>query len=130
MTPLWRNPKLYGLVGLILVAAPTLFYFFGGIPGTSVTETVYANGTRTTVTETVSTGAFNPMLLIFVIGAAAAAFGCYRSTLLAWTGSLFVLIFSILAMFSIGLLTLPGALFLITGAVFRTVSERQCLSTV
>ena len=124
-TPLWRNPRLYGLLGLILVAAPTLYLFFAGIPGTSVTETEYANGSRTIVTETVRTGAFNPFPLIFVISAAVAAFGCYRSTLLAWAGSLFVLAFSILAMFSIGLLTLPSSLFLITGAAFKTAGERS-----
>lgn len=119
--PLWRNPKLYGLLGFILVAAPSLFFFFMGMPGTSVTETEYAGGNRTIVTETVWIGAFNPFFLVFVIGAAASAWGCYRSKLLAWVGSLFVLGFSILAMFSIGILTLPGALLLITGAAFKTV---------
>ncbi|CAG0993105.1 MAG: hypothetical protein MPEBLZ_02961 [Candidatus Methanoperedens nitroreducens] len=42
VAPLWRNPTLYGLLGLILVAAsPTLYFFFAGIPGTRVTETEY-----------------------------------------------------------------------------------------
>ncbi len=72
-TPLWRNPKLYGLLGFILVAAPSLFFFFAGMPGTQVTETEYAGGNRTIVTETVWIGAFNPFLLVFVIGAGAAA---------------------------------------------------------
>ncbi len=120
ITPLWRNPKLYGLLGFILVAAPSLFSFFMGMPGTQVTATEYAGGNRTVVTETVWRGAFNPFLLLFVIGAAVAAWGCYRSKLLAWAGSLFVLAFSILAMFSIGLLTLPGAVLLVTGAAFKT----------
>ncbi len=123
--PPWRDPKLYGLLGLILVASPTLFFFFGGFPGTRVSETEYANGSRTIVTETVSEGAFNPMLLIFVIGAAAAGFGCYRSTLMAWTGSLFVLAFSILAMFSIGLLILPGAILLLIGAAFKAANKTE-----
>lgn len=122
--PLWRNPKLYGLLGFILVAAPSLFFFFMGMPGTQVTETEYASGNRTVVTETVWLGAFNPFLLLFVIGAAVAAWGCYRSKLMAWVGSLFILVYSVLAMFSIGLLTLPGALLLITGAAFKTVCER------
>ncbi len=122
-TPLWRNPKLYGLLGFILVAGPTLFFFFAGIPGTQVSETEYANGNRTTVAQTVWIDAFNPFLLIFVIGAGAASWGCYRSTLMAWAGSLFVLAFSILAGFSIGLLTLPGAVLLLTGAALRTVNR-------
>lgn len=122
--PLWRNPKLYGLLGFILVVAPSLFFFFMGMPGTQVTETEYASGNRTVVTETVWLGAFNPFLLLFVIGAAVAAWGCYRSKLMAWVGSLFILVYSVLAMFSIGLLTLPGALLLITGAAFKTVCER------
>lgn len=123
-SPLWRNPKLYGLLGFVLVAAPSLFFFFLGMPGTSVTETEYANGSRTVVTETVWMGAFNPFLLSFVIGAAVAAWGCYRSTRMAWVGSLFVLAYSVLAMFSIGLLTLPGAVLLVIGAVFKTAGER------
>jgi hypothetical protein len=68
--PLWRNPKLYGWLGFVLVAAPSLFFFFMGMPGTSVTETEYANGNKAVVTETVWMGAFNPFLLSFVIGAA------------------------------------------------------------
>ena len=123
--PLWRNPKLYGLLGFILVAAPSLFFFFAGMPGTQVSTTEYAGGNRTIVTETVWMGAFNPFLLLFVIGAAIAAWGCYRNTPLAWAGSLFVLAFSILAMFSIGLLTLPGAILLLTGAAFKTVNKNS-----
>ena len=122
-TPLWRNPELYGLLGFILVAAPSLFFFFAGMPGTQVTETEYAGGNRTVVTETVWIGAFNPFLLVFVIGAGIAAWGCYRSTPMAWAGSLFVLAFSILAMFSIGLLTLPGSVLLLIGAGFKTASK-------
>ncbi len=121
--PLWRNPKLYGLLGLILVAAPSLFFFFAGIPGTQVTETEIPGGNRTTVTETVWIDAYNPFPLIFVIGAAVALFGCHRSTLMAWTGSLFVLAFSILAMFSIGLLILPGAVLLLIGAGFKSANK-------
>jgi hypothetical protein len=122
-SPFWRNPKLYGLLGFILVAAPSLFFFFMGMPGTSVTETEYADGNRTVATETVWLGAFNPFLLNFVIGAAVAAWGCYRSKLMAWAGSLFVLAFSILAMFSIGLLLLPGAMLFLIGAVFKTFNK-------
>lgn len=125
-TPLWHNPKAYGfLLGFILVAGPTLFFFFAGTPGTQVTETEIAGGNRTIVTETVWIGAFNPFLLVFVIGAAVAAWGCYRSTLMAWAGSLFVLAFSILAMFSIGLLIFPGAVLLLAGAAFKTVNKNR-----
>ncbi len=119
-TPLWRNPKLYGLLGLILVAAPTLLFFIAGMPYSRVTPTEV--GSREySVTETVWQGAFNPVSLYFVIGAAVAAWGCYRNTLIAWVGSLFVLILSILLLFSIGLLTLPGALLLVAGAVLKTI---------
>lgn len=123
--PLWRNPKLYGLLGFILVAAPSLFFFFMGMPGTQVTVTEYAGGNKTVVTETVWMGAFNPFLLSFVIGAAVAAWGCYRSKLLAWVGSLFVLAFSILTIFSAGLITLPGAVLLLAGAIFKTVNKNE-----
>ncbi|MCZ7384941.1 MAG: hypothetical protein O8C63_09370 [Candidatus Methanoperedens sp.] len=122
-TPLWRNPKLYGLLGLILVAGPTLFFFFAGMPGTQVSETEYAGGNRTTVTATVWIEAYNPFPLVFVIGAAVAAWGCYRGTRMAWAGSLFVLAFSILAMFSIGLLIFPGAVLFLIGAAFRTINK-------
>ncbi len=118
-TPIWRNPKAYGLLGLILVAVPTLLFFIAWMPYSRVTPTEI--GSREySVTETVWEGAFNPFFLYFVIGASAAAWGCYRSKLMAWAGSLFVIAFSILAMFSIGLLTLPGAVLLLAGAALKT----------
>lgn len=123
ITSFLQNPVIYGILGFILVAAPSLFFFFAGFPGTSVSETWNRTEdgiNKTTVTETVWTGAFNPHLLIFVIGAAIAAWGCYRSTPMAWIGSLFVLAYSILALFSIGILLLPGAIILLTGAVFKS----------
>jgi len=120
----WRDPVFYGSLGFILVSVPCLYYFFMGIPGTSVSEIVYANGNRTVVVETVRTGAFNPFLLIFVIGATVAALGCYRNTLMAWAGSIFVLFYSILAGFSIGLLLLPGALLLIIGTALKTINKK------
>ena len=119
-----QNPMIYGMIGFILVAAPCLYFFFTGFPGTSVTETVTQTETginRTIVTETVRVGAFNPFLLIFVIGAAIAAWGCYRSTSMAWIGSLFLLAYSILAIFSIGMLILPGVLFLLAGTLFKSI---------
>jgi hypothetical protein len=121
--PLWRNPKLYGILGFVLVTAPSLFFFIMGIPGTSVTETEYSGGNNTIVTETVWMGAYNPFLLIFVISAAVAAWGCYQNKLMALVGSLFVLAYSILTMFSIGLFTLPGAMFLIVGAALMTLGK-------
>lgn len=127
ITSFLQDPVIYGMSGFILVAAPCLYIFFAGIPMTGVSETVTQTETginRTIVTETVRMGAFNPFLLIFVIGAAIAAWGCYRSTPLAWIGSLFVLAYSILAMFTIGILILPGAIFLLTGAVFRTIRSK------
>ncbi len=121
--PLWRNPKLYGLLGFILVSSPPLFFFFMGVPGTSVTVTEYAGGNQTVVTETLWTGAFNPFLLISVIGAVVAVWGCYRNKHMAWVGSLFVFAYSILAVFSIGLLIMPGAVLLIVGASIKTFSK-------
>jgi hypothetical protein len=94
-----------------------------GIPGTMVTETESTDGNRTVIVETVRHGAFNPFLLIFVIGAAVAAWGCHRNTLMAWTGSIFVLIYSILAVFSIGMLIFPGALLLIIGSSLKTLNK-------
>ncbi|VVB89302.1 Uncharacterised protein [uncultured archaeon] len=121
ITEFLRNPVTYGILGLMLVAVPMLFFFFAGLPYTGGGETQYANGSKTVFTGTVWMGAFNPVFLIFIFGAAVAAWGCYRNTLMACTGSLFVLALSILAMFSIGILLLPGAIFLLTGAVFRTI---------
>ncbi len=82
ITSFLQNPVIYGMIGFILVAAPCLYFFFTGFPMTGVSETVTRTETginRTTVTETVRIGAFNPFLLIFIIGAAIAAWGCYRS---------------------------------------------------
>ena len=125
--PFLQNPVIYGILGFILVVSPSLFFFFTGFPGTSISDTWIQteNGiNKTTVTEAVWTGAFNPYLLIFVIGAAVAAWGCYRSPTMAWIGSLFLLAYSILAMFSIGMLLLPGAIFLLMGAVIRSRKAR------
>ena len=124
ITSFLQNPVIYGILGFMLVAAPCLYFFFTGFPGTSVSETVTQTEigiNRTIVTETVRIGAFNPFLLIFVIGAAVAAWGCYRSMPIAWIGSLFLLAYSILAILSIGMLILPGVIFLLAGAVFKTI---------
>jgi hypothetical protein len=121
--PFWLNPIFYGSLGFILVVVPCLYYFFMGISGIMVTETVYADGNSSVVVETVRQGAFNPFLLIFIIGATVAAFGCYRNTLMAWAGSIFVLVYSMLAVFSIGLLILPGVLLLIIGTALKTINK-------
>ena len=123
-TPLWHNPKLYGLLGFILVAAPTLLFFIAGMPYSRVTPTEVGSK-EYSVTETVWQGAFNPVFLYFVIRAAVAAWGYNRNTILAWVGSLFVLILSILLVFSIGLFTLPGALLLLIGTVLRTRTSQN-----
>ena len=119
----WHNPMYYGSLGFILVVVPCLYYFFMGISGTMVTETGYGDGNRSVVVETVRQGAFNPFLLIFDIGAGVAAFGCCRNTRMAWVGSIFVLVYSMLAVFSIGLLLLPGALLLIIGNALKTINK-------
>jgi hypothetical protein len=44
---------------------------------------------------------------------------------MAWIGSFFLLAYSILAMFSIGMLILPGAIILLMGAAFKTRKARE-----
>ncbi len=92
------------------------------MPYTRVSSTVIGSK-EYSVTETVWEGAFNPVFLYFVIGAAVAAWGCNRNRILSWVGSLFVLFLSILALFSVGLFTLPGALLLVTGAALKTFNS-------
>ena len=92
------------------------------MPYTEASSTVI-DSREYSVTETVWEGAFNPVFLYFVTGAAVAAWGCNRNKTLAWVGSLFVLVLSILAMFSIGLFTLPGAVLLVTGAALKTFNR-------
>lgn len=122
------NPVFYGIVGFILIAAPSIYIFFIGIPGTEVSETITQTDSgnsginRTITARTVYTGTHNPFLLIFILLAGIAAWGCYRNTLMALVGSLLMLIFSILAMFSIGILILPGSILLLAGAVLRKFS--------
>ncbi len=123
-TPIWRNPKAYGLLGFILVAVPTLLFFIAGTSYSRVTPTEIGSREHS-VTETVWEGPFNWFFLYFVIGASVASWGCYRSKLMAWAGSLFVLALSILAMFSIGLLTLSGAVFLLAGAALKTFEYEE-----
>ena len=115
----FSNPRIYGLMGFILVAVPTLLFFFVGMPGEKISSTQIDSDEIISVRETVWEGAFNPIFLIFAFGAALGAWGCYRNTLLAWTGSLFVLVLSIITLPSIGLLTLPGAVILTAGAIVK-----------
>ena len=134
LTTFLQDPVIYGILGFMLVAGPSLYFFFTGFPMTGVSETVtqtvdeggsrIGDINRTIVTETVRVGAFNPFLFIFVIGSAVAAWGCYRSTLLAWVGSLFLLAYSILGIFTIGMFIFPGAIFLLMGAVLKTIKAR------
>ncbi len=119
----WYNPKLYGLLGLILVAVPMLFFFFAGLPYTGSGEIQYANGSKTVVSGTVWEGAFNPIFLFFVFCAAIAALGCYRSVFMAWIGSLLLLTLSILALFSVGLFAFPGTIVVLVGAVLKTIKK-------
>jgi len=133
ITSFLQNPVIYGILGFMLVAAPSFYFFFAGFPGTSTSETwnqTESGINKTSVTETVWTGAFNPFLLIFAIGAAVAAWGCYRSTPTAWIGSLFLLAYSILALFSIGMLLLPGTIILLMGAVFKSRKTRAKIETI
>jgi len=92
--PFWRDPEFYGLLGFILVASTSLLYFSTGMPVT--------------------------FFLYFIIGAAVAMWGCYRNVLLAWLGGIFVLVLSILLIFSVGLLNFIGSIFLLAGAALKT----------
>jgi len=133
ITSLLQNPVIYGILGFILVASPTLYFFFSGFPMTGVSETwsqTESGINSSIVMETVSIGAFNPFLLIFVVAASIASWGCYRNTPMAWIGSLFLLAYSILAMFSIGMLLFPGAIILLTGAVFKSRKERRKMPAI
>ncbi len=114
------NPKIYGMLGLILVAVPMLFFFVAGLPYSESGETLYANGTTTYYSGIVWKGAFNPSLLIFVFLAGTAAFGCYRNKLVAWVGSVLLLILCIIAGFSVGLFGLPGTIILFVGALLKS----------
>ncbi len=120
---LWYNPKLYGLLGLILVAVPMLFFFFAGLPYMGGGEIQYANGSKTVVTGTVWEGAFNPIFLFYVFCAAIAALGCYRSVFMAWIGTLLVLVLSILELLTIGPFAFPGTILLLAGAVLKTFKK-------
>jgi hypothetical protein len=90
----WRDPEFYGSLGFVLIAGNSILYFFTSTPMTS--------------------------LLYLVIGATAAAWGCYRNILLAWLGSILVLALSISLTFNAGLLPFIGAIVLLTGAIFKT----------
>lgn len=115
----FSNPRIYGLMGFILVAVPTLLFFFVGMPGEKISSTQIGSDVIS-VRETAWEGAFNPIFLIFAFGAALGAWGCYRNILLAWAGSLLVLVLSIITLPSIGLLTLPGAVILMAGAIVKS----------
>jgi len=116
LAPLLRDPRVYGSLGYILVAVPSLFFFFKGISGIRYYPAIHN-------TETIWQGAYQPFYLYLVLGAAVAAWGIYRNTLLAWLGSIFVLALSISLMFSAGLLPIVGAFFLLAGATLATFKK-------
>jgi hypothetical protein len=113
---LLHNPKVYGLLGYILVAVPSLLFFFERRP-----EIHYYPSTH--VTESIWGRAFQPFYLYLIFGATVAALGCYRSALMAWLGSIFVLALSILIIFSAGLFPFVGAIVLLAGAVLTTFKK-------
>jgi|GEM_PF-1777756 len=95
--PFWRDPEFYGLLGFVLAAGTSFLYYLTYMPMTS--------------------------LLYLVIGAAAAAWGCSRNTLLAWLGSVLVLALSISLISSAGLLPFVGAIVLLAGATLTTFNK-------
>lgn len=113
---IWRNPKFYGLLGFISVVGPSLLFFFAGRPYKFYYPATGATGI-------IWQGALQPFFLYFVIGAAIAAWGCYRNTLLAWLGSISVLALSILIFTGLGLIIVPGAVLLLVGAALKTFSK-------
>jgi len=118
------NPKLYGLIGLVLVAMPMLFFFFAGLPYTGGGKTRFANGTTISYSGTVWEGAFNPSMLIFIFLAVVAMFGCYHNKRLAWIGSVLLLILSLVAGFTVGLFAVPGTIFLLVGAFLKSYNSK------
>ncbi len=119
------NPKLYGLLGLTLVSIPMLFFFFAGLPYTGGGEIQYASGSKTVFTGTVWEGAFNPVMFIFIFLAVIATLGCYHSKLMAWLGSILLLILSIITGFTVGMFALPGTIVLLIGAILKTLETKK-----
>ncbi len=113
---IWRDPKFFGLIGFISVVSPSLLFFFIGKPYKFYYPATGATGI-------IWEGAFQPFFLYFVIGAAIAAWGCYRNKLLAWLGSIFVLVLSILTFPGLGLIIVPGAVLLLVGAALKTFGK-------
>jgi len=111
---LFRNPKVYGLLGYILVAIPSLLFFFKGISGFRYYPAIHIAEMQ---------GAYQPFYLYLILGASVAALGCYRSALMAWLGSIFVLALSISLMFSAGLLPIVGAFVLLAGSALTTFKK-------
>lgn len=118
LAPLLRNPKIYGLPGYILVAAPSLLFYFEMIAGIR-----YYPATH--ITETTWQGTYQPFYLYLISGATVAAIGCYRSAFMAWLGSILVLALSISLIFRAGLLPFIGAIVLLAGAAFMTFNKRR-----
>lgn len=117
-SPLLRNPKTYGLLGYILVAAPSLLFYFEVIAGIR-----YYPATH--ITETTWQGTYQPFYLYLISGATVAAIGCYRSAFMAWLGSILVLALSISLIFRAGLLPFIGAIVLLAGAAVMTINKTK-----
>ena len=118
LAPLLRNPIVYGLLGYILVAAPSLLFYFEMIAGNR-----YYPATH--ITETTWQGAYQPFYLYLILGATVAALGCYRSALMAWLGSILVLALSISLIFSAGLFPFIGAIVFLAGAALITFNKTK-----
>ncbi|MFZ3385382.1 MAG: hypothetical protein WA144_15795 [Candidatus Methanoperedens sp.] len=115
--PLLQNPKVYGFLGYILVAVPSLFFFFRGISGNRYYPAIH--------TETIGGGIYQPFYLYLIFGATVAALGCYRSAVMAWLGSILVLAISISLIFSAGFLPFIGAILLLAGAAVMTFNKTK-----
>jgi len=118
LSPLLRNPNVYGLLGYILVAAPSLLFYFEVISGIRDYPAIH-------ITETRWQGTYQPFYLYLISGATVAAIGCYRSALIAWLGSIIVLVFSISLIFSAGFLPFMGAIILLAGAALMTFNKTR-----
>lgn len=120
-SPLLRNPKIYGLLGYILVAAPSLLFYFEGISGIRYYPAIH-------ITETTWQGTYQLFYLYLISGATVAAIGCYRSALMAWSGSIIILALSMSLIFRVGLLPFIGAIVLLAGAAVMTFNKMRASS--
>jgi hypothetical protein len=61
----FSNPRIYGLIGFILVAVPTLLFFFVGMPGEKISSTQISSDEIISVREQSGMGQLLYQALVF-----------------------------------------------------------------